>query len=50
MQALLAGVSPHDAATFAAAAAVSALMAAAGCVLPALRALRVDPLAVIRAE
>jgi predicted permease len=50
MQALLAGVSPHDGVTFAAAVAVSALTAGAGCLLPALRALRVDPLAVMRAE
>jgi putative ABC transport system permease protein len=50
MQALLAGVSPHDGITFAAAAAVSAVMAVAGCLLPALRALRVDPLLVMRAE
>lgn len=50
MQALLAGVSPHDAATFTAAISVCALMAGAGCVLPALRALRVDPLSVIRTE
>ena len=32
------------------AAAVSAVMAVAGCLLPALRALRVDPLLVMRAE
>ena len=50
MQALLAGVSPHDATTFAAAVLVSALTALAGCLLPALRALRVDPLTVMRAE
>jgi putative ABC transport system permease protein len=50
MQALLFGVSPHDGVTFAAAISVSALMAGAGSVLPALRALRVDPLTVMRAE
>jgi predicted permease len=50
MQALLAGLSPHDAPTFGTAVAVSALMAAAGALLPALRALRVDPLSVMRAE
>ena len=50
MQALLFGVSPHDLATFAAAIAVSALMVGAGCLLPAVRALRVDPIAVMRAE
>jgi predicted lysophospholipase L1 biosynthesis ABC-type transport system permease subunit len=50
MQALLFGVSPHDVVTFAGAVSVAALMAGAGCLLPALRALRVDPLAAIRAE
>ncbi|HET9314581.1 MAG TPA: FtsX-like permease family protein, partial [Vicinamibacteria bacterium] len=50
MQALLFGVSPHDVVTFAVALGVSALMAGVGCVFPALRALRVDPIAVMRAE
>jgi predicted lysophospholipase L1 biosynthesis ABC-type transport system permease subunit len=50
MQALLFGVSPHDAATFAGAGLMCALMAVGGGLLPALRALRVDPIAVMRAE
>ena len=50
MEALLAGVKPADAATLAAAVGLSVAMAVAGSVLPALRAVRVDPLAAIRAE
>ena len=50
MQALLAGVSPADAATFAAAVALSAAMALLGSLLPALRAVRVNPMTVMRAE
>jgi ABC-type antimicrobial peptide transport system permease subunit len=50
MQALLFGVSPHDGVTFAVALGLSALMAGAGCLFPALRVLRVDPIAVMRAE
>ena len=50
MQALLAGVSPADGATFAAAVILSAAMALIGSLLPALRAVRVDPMAVMRAE
>ena len=50
MQALLAGVSPVDPLTFAGAAALSLLMTLAGTLLPTLRALRVDPIAVIRTE
>lgn len=50
LQALLAGVSPADARTFAAAAVVAFAMALAGSVLPAVRAVRVDPLAAIRTE
>jgi predicted permease len=50
MQALLAGVEPGDAATFAAAAVLCLLMTLSGTLVPALRALRVDPLTVIRAE
>jgi len=49
-QELLAGVSPRDAATFAAAVAVAVVMTLAGSLLPALRAIRVDPLTAIRAE
>ena len=50
MQALLAGVEPGDAATFAAAAVLCLLMTLSGTLVPALRALRVDPLTVMRAE
>jgi putative ABC transport system permease protein len=50
MQALLAGVSPADRATFAAAVALAFLMTLAGCLPPALRAVRIDPLAAIRSE
>jgi hypothetical protein len=50
MQALLAGVSPADVPTFAAAAALALAMTLLGSFLPALRAVRVDPLTVIRTE
>jgi ABC-type antimicrobial peptide transport system permease subunit len=50
MQALLAGVSPADPAALAAAIAVAVLMALAGCLAPALRAARLDPVAAMRAE
>jgi predicted permease len=50
MEALLAGVSPHDAATFGLAIAVCALVAVGGALLPARRALRVDPIEVMRAQ
>jgi predicted permease len=50
LQALLAGVSPTDVATFGAAAGLTMLMTMAGSLLPALRAVRVDPIEVIRAE
>jgi predicted permease len=50
LEALLAGVSPRDPATFSAAAALAVFTALLGSLLPALRAVRVDPLAAIRAE
>jgi predicted permease len=50
MQALLAGVQPGDLVTFTSAAALSAAMTLAGCMLPALRAVHVDPLTAMRAE
>ncbi len=50
LEALLAGVSPRDSATFLAAVGLSLGMAIAGSLLPALRAVRVDPLTAIRAE
>jgi putative ABC transport system permease protein len=50
MQALLAGIPPADTATFAAAIGLAAAMTAAGSLVPALRAIRVDPVAAIRAD
>jgi putative ABC transport system permease protein len=50
LQALLFGVDPVDKPVYAAAIGLSLTMAAAGSVLPALRAMRVDPLDAIRAE
>jgi len=50
MQALLAGVQPGDAPTFLAAAGLCVLMTILGCLFPALRAVRVDPITAIRAE
>jgi predicted permease len=50
MGALLAGIEPGDVPTFAAAAGLCLLMAASGSIAPALRALRVDPITVVRTE
>jgi ABC-type antimicrobial peptide transport system permease subunit len=50
MQALLAGVSPADAPTFAAAIALSLGMTFLGSLAPALRAARVDPAIALRTE
>ena len=50
MESLLAGVKPGDAITFAAAVGLCLLMSLVGSLLPALRAVRVDPLTVIRSE
>jgi ABC-type antimicrobial peptide transport system permease subunit len=50
MQALLAGVSPTDFVTFAGAVVLSFVMTVGGSLLPALRAVRVDPITVIRTE
>ena len=50
LQALLAGVSPTDGLTFFVAIALCLVMAFAGSLIPALRALRVDPIRAIRAE
>ena len=47
LQAVLAGVSPADGATFAGAIGLAILMTIAGSLFPALRATRVDPLQVI---
>jgi ABC-type antimicrobial peptide transport system permease subunit len=50
LQALLADVSPTDGLAFGAAIALAMLMTLAGSLLPALRAVRVDPIEVMRAE
>jgi len=50
LQALLAGVSPTDFASFGGAVALALFMTAVGSLLPALKAVRVNPLQVIRAE
>jgi predicted permease len=50
MEALLAGVRPYDVGTFAAAAVVAAATTLLGCLRPTLRAVKVDPLRVMRAE
>jgi predicted permease len=50
LEPLLAGTSPIDAFTFAGAVALAGVMTALGSLLPALRAVRVDPLDIIRAE
>ena len=50
MEALLAGVTPSDPATFAAALALALLTTLIGCLVPALRAVRVDPTVALRAE
>ncbi len=50
LQALLAGVSPTDLATFGGAAGLALAMALAGSLWPALGALRVDPVSATRAE
>ena len=50
MEALLAGVRPGDSATFAAAVGLCAVMTLAGSLIPALRAIRVDPLTAMHAR
>jgi predicted permease len=50
ISALLFGVAPSDPATFATAVGVSLLVAFAGSVVPALRAVRVSPMSVLRSE
>ena len=50
LQALLAGVSPTDLATFGVAAGLALAMAVGGSLWPALGALRVDPVSATRAE
>ena len=50
LQALLAGVSPTDFASFGGAVGLAFAMTAVGSLLPALKATRVDPLQVMRAD
>lgn len=50
MQSLLAGVEPANTTVFASAAGLALLMAVAGSILPAWRAVRVDPLTATRAD
>jgi predicted permease len=50
LEALLAGITPWDLPTFATGIAVSLAMTIVGSLLPALRAVRVDPLVVMRSE
>lgn len=50
MSAMLFGVAPSDPATFGTAVGVALLMAFAGSVVPALRAVRVSPMSVLRAD
>jgi len=50
MEGLLAGVRPGDAATFASAVGLCVLMTVLGSLLPALRAVRIDPIQAIRSE
>jgi predicted permease len=50
MEALLVGVSPADAETFLSAVGLALVMTLAGSLPPALRAVRVDPMTVMRAE
>jgi len=50
MEALLAGVKPGDAPTFTAAVVLCVLMTLVGSLLPVLRAVRVAPASVFRAE
>jgi ABC-type antimicrobial peptide transport system permease subunit len=50
LEALLFGVEARDAATFVAVPVVLTLAALLGCVVPALRAMRIDPVVALRAE
>jgi putative ABC transport system permease protein len=50
MESLLAGVKPYDAVTFLAASGLCLLMTVLGCLLPAWRAARVDPMTAMRLE
>jgi ABC-type lipoprotein release transport system permease subunit len=50
LQSLLAGVRPGDVTTFAAAIGLCLLMTLAGSLLPAMRAVRIDPATAVRPE
>jgi putative ABC transport system permease protein len=50
MHALLAGITPADPLTFSAVAVLAVVMTIAGTLVPALRAVRVDPISVMRVE
>jgi ABC-type lipoprotein release transport system permease subunit len=50
MEGLLAGVQPGDALTFASAIGLCVLMTVLGSLVPALRAVRIDPISAIRSE
>lgn len=50
MESLLVGVKPGDGVTFLTAVALAVAMTIAGCLLPTLRALRIDPIKAIRSE
>jgi ABC-type lipoprotein release transport system permease subunit len=50
MRGLLYGVAPSDPATFVAALGLLAAVAAVACLIPARRAMRTDPVAVLKAE
>lgn len=50
METLLAGVKPTDVVTYLSASALCVAMTLAGSLVPALRALRIDPVRAIRAE
>jgi predicted permease len=50
MEALLAGIKPYDTAAFVAAAVLCVAMTLLGCLLPAWRAARVDPMTAMRAD
>jgi len=47
---LLYGVTPHDPMTLASVAAVFLIVSSAACLIPARRAMRVDPMSILRAD